>query len=194
MCKIRTNGENPDHVCWVVKIYSEFLSYVDVIPNECRTLNLYTCRLSMASSSGGGGGGRGGGRDLFSPKTGSTISRLSGSAHNSPAEYISPSLRRNVNLTTPSVSTTLSSFTNINDDEAEKRERRRSKVLELQRRHHDIGSPATPDGGAGGDDRLVSVALFPSLGQLKFWFFRKSYAPWVKRFLVLGTNKDQFSI
>ena len=36
-------------------------------------------------------------------------------------------------------------LTATNDDEAEKRERRRSKVLELQRRHHDIGSPATPD-------------------------------------------------
>ena len=71
-----------------------------------------------------------------------------------PRKWLSEFLRRINNETVVGSAQLQGVLTGINDDEAEKRERRRSKVLELQRRHHDIGSPATPDAP---DDRCVAI-------------------------------------
>ena len=78
--------------------------------------------------------------DLFSPGLGgSTISRINPP---SPAELISPSTVRHGSalstLTDNTQSTLLAPSTNINDEQ-DKKERRRSKMLELQRQH--LGSP-----------------------------------------------------
>ncbi len=57
-------------------------------------------------------------------------------------QYLSPSTRRNLPLTTPQTTSSSLPLADQNDDEAERKERRRSRVLELQRRN--ISSPATP--------------------------------------------------
>ena len=74
-------------------------------------------------------------RELLSPLARTSLSRVG----NTPQEYISPSTKRRVGLTSPAA---FLSSTDGNDDEAEKRERRRSKVLEIHRR--DLASPGTP--------------------------------------------------
>ena len=70
-----------------------------------------------------------GGRGLFSPIGTSAISRLPGT----PQDYVSPSMRRHVSVTSPAVAggvATLLVTPTVNDDEAERKERRRSKVSE----------------------------------------------------------------
>lgn len=60
-----------------------------------------------------------------------------GSGLSTPAMYVSPSTGRQIGVSSP---TPLLRTTN--EDEKERRERRRSKVLELQRKNY--GSPGTP--------------------------------------------------
>ncbi|XP_067656794.1 condensin complex subunit 2-like [Haliotis asinina] len=73
-------------------------------------------------------------RDVLSPITNTPIVRPSTSS----SKFVSPSPSRNSNLTSP---TPL--LTRDRDDTAERKERRRSRVLDLQRRN--LASPNTPD-------------------------------------------------
>lgn len=75
------------------------------------------------------------GRELHTPTHPGSVSRVP----TIPTEYISPSTRRHATLTH---SPLLAGITNENDDEAEKRARRRSKVMEMQRTN--LNSPGTP--------------------------------------------------
>ena len=54
-------------------------------------------------------------------------------------QFISPATRHNVGLTSPAPAVPAVA---TNDDKAEKRDRRRSRVLELQRKN--LSSPVTP--------------------------------------------------
>lgn len=79
--------------------------------------------------------------EILSPVPNGVINHLS----KTPVEYISPLGRRHVTLANSSGKSpgTFLSPTIMNDDEAEKRERQLSRVLELQQKS--IGtSPATP--------------------------------------------------
>ena len=76
------------------------------------------------------------GPDFRSPQTTVSASRIDGGT---PQNYISPSIRKHIGITSPATFITPEV---VNDDEKERRDRRRSKVLELQRRH--LQSPATP--------------------------------------------------
>ena len=79
-----------------------------------------------------------GGKELFSPLGPGPQGRMH-SNPSTPQQFVSPATRHRVGLTSPGV---FISPSITNDDEAERKERRRSRVLELQRRH--LSSPATP--------------------------------------------------
>ena len=77
------------------------------------------------------------GRELLSPAPSGAVSRV---APQTPQEFISPSTRRHASVMSNSPG--LSTMEQENNDEAERKARRRSKLLQIQQRH--LSSPATP--------------------------------------------------